>query len=249
MQIWVPLFLILQNFIHLKKIYLDSIFFLANGQIIDESEIIDQIMNENQKENKQLKILVNSIKTVNNDNKPKIISSEQIICPKCFEPCFFKIDDYFIDLHGCKYGHKSLHINLKDFAKTQKLNLSKIICDQCKNENIGITNLNNFYKCLSYDIKLCSLCQSQHDKSHNIINYEFKDFICNEHMKDFINYDTKCKKDICLYCETEHEAHNKEYYGNYLPNINKLKTNNSSFLNLINQFRINHIFKEIIENL
>ena len=47
-------------------------------------------------------------------------------------------------------------------------------------------------------MNLCSLCKSIHDKSHIIINYENKNYICKEHNETFVKYCEDCKIDLCL---------------------------------------------------
>ena len=80
---------------YLQKSSLDSnkVFFLANGKQINTEETVENVMNDINKENKHLKVLVQIIEDEN--NKTKIIEqSKEIICPICNEPCRFKFDDY-----------------------------------------------------------------------------------------------------------------------------------------------------------
>ena len=50
---------------------------------------------------------------------------------------------------------------------------------------------NEMYICNGCDILLCPLCKNNHNKEHNIINYELKNYICNKHNESFIAY---CKQ-------------------------------------------------------
>ena len=90
-----------------------------------------------------------------------------------------------------------------EFFDFQKIDESKIICDKCigvdKNKKSEVNN-NLFYKCLICNINLCPLCKDKHDKTHNIIDYDQKYFICNLHNESFFSYCNNCKKDICLIC-------------------------------------------------
>ena len=58
-------------------------------------------------------------------------------------------------------------------------------------------------------MKLCPLCKSSHNKNHNIINYNDKNYICNKHNELFIKYCNECRENMCMLCENEHK--NKKY--------------------------------------
>ena len=51
-----------------------------------------------------------------------------------------------------------------------------------------------------------------HDKEHNIIKYEDKNYICNIHNDRYISYCNKCNKNLCLKCENEHKNENSLIY-------------------------------------
>ena len=78
-----------------------------------------------------------------------IYQSNGIICPECKESILIKIKDYKINLYECKNGHSLKNILLKEYEKTQNINLSKIICEICK-----INNKNNdeIYTCFNCKI-------------------------------------------------------------------------------------------------
>ena len=52
-----------------------------------------------------------------------------IICPKCGESAKIKIENSKITLYECKNNHTTNNISLEEFKKTQKMDLSKIICN------------------------------------------------------------------------------------------------------------------------
>ena len=114
------------------------------------------------------------------------------------------------------------NILLNEFEKTQLIDLSKMKCEVCKENDLSNTFNNKFYKCIKCGINICPLCKSSHDKSHNIINYELINYICQSHNEIFTKYCNKCKKNICLICENEHKGHNNISYGEIMPNDNKL---------------------------
>ena len=70
----------------------DELCFLGNGGIINENEIIENLMNIDDKNNKRMNILVEII--INDENGNKIIISKDIICPECKESCRIKIENY-----------------------------------------------------------------------------------------------------------------------------------------------------------
>ena len=84
-----------------------------------------------------------------------------------------EINDYKINLYGCKNGHSIDNTLLNELKKTQYIDISKIICKICK-ENKNNTFENIFYNCLTCNINLCPLCKSSYDKSHDIIDYDQK---------------------------------------------------------------------------
>ena len=98
----------------------------------------------------------------------------------------------------------------------------KIICQNCNNSNKNESYQNTFFRCLSCKINLCPLCRSSHDKTHSIIDYEQKNYICDLHYEGYSSYCKDCKKDICLICEKNHDKHKIISYGKMLPNIKAL---------------------------
>ena len=74
------------------------------------------------------------------NNTQKIIRSKDIICPKCGEICLLKINDYKISFYDCKKEEKLNNILLDEYEYIQKIDQSKIICDDCK-----YTNKSNTY--------------------------------------------------------------------------------------------------------
>ena len=66
--------------------------------------------------------------------------------------------------------------------------------------NKSDSHKNIFFRCNKCKKNICPLCKSKHDKNHNIINYDLKDYICEEHNEAYVEYCNECKKDICLSC-------------------------------------------------
>ena len=94
---------IIQKFITKTQLDLNNLHFLAKGKIINKNEKIEKIMDESDKLNKRLIILVNSINNIINNTN--IIKSNDIICPICKEICKYEIKNHKIKLYDCKNGH------------------------------------------------------------------------------------------------------------------------------------------------
>ena len=171
------------------KIKLDSknLFFLYNGGMITPEVKLYSLIKNNEN---NINMIVYELHN-DEDNEINLKQSKDIICPICKEICIINLNDYKITFSNCKNGHRFTKIMMDEFFDFQKINESKIICDECdeKNKNKKNEVANNiFYKCLSCNINLCPLCKNKHakiyDKNHLIINYDTKNYLCNKHGKD-----------------------------------------------------------------
>ena len=125
---------------------INIIYFIYNGNIINENLTFSEHINEEDKKKNIMNILV-----YDNENKKIrecLFKSKEIICPICKENNLININDYKINLYGCKYKHNIRNILLKDYENTQKIDISKIICDKCKLVNKSNTYNNELYICL-----------------------------------------------------------------------------------------------------
>ena len=234
---------IINKYILKASIDKNSVIFLYSGNIIDEELKLSEIIGKDKKD--KIKILVNSLDNIN-DNK-SIIKSKYIICPKCNENVKYKINDYKIYLYECKNGHRMNNILLDEFEKTQYIDISKIECNICKENNKSNTYKNGFYKCLTCETNICPLCKSSHDNSHNIINYEQKNYICEKHNEIYIKYCNECKLNLCIMCEKEHKNHKNISYGDIIPDNDKIMEYMKDLRKSINIFNKN--IEEIINKL
>ena len=231
---------------------LNSLYFLYGGNKINEENTFEEIANEEDKKRKKMNILVCEEEV--NDSKSYIIKSKEIICPKCNENCKINIEEFKIFLK-CRNGHKTNSLFFDEYEKSQNIDISKIICEKCQ-QNKSETYENAFYKCNSCKIYLCPLCKSDHDKTHKIINYDQRHYICEIHCENINSYCKKCKQNLCIYCEKEHNNHNKINIGELLPinenlklkldelriKIDKMKSNVEEIKNILNKYI------EIMEN-
>ena len=244
----------LQKYTSKYKIDLNNVYFLANGQIINnKSELIQNIMNDSEKQCKKMKILVYSINDTINIENTNIIKSKEIICPKCLEPCKYIFKDYKIKLYDCKYGHTTENILLDKFIDTQNIDLSKIKCDICNEKTKAETFNNEFYICYECNKNICPLCLSKHDKLHTIIKYDEKNYKCNKHNEIFIKYCEDCKENICISCIMEHKNHKIIDYSEVLTDIKKMRKNMNNLKMTIDKFKENikiiiDKYNKIIEN-
>ena len=137
----------------------ENVSFLANGSIINPNLTVEKQMNNFDKDNKTMKVIVFVMKE---DENKAIIKSKEIICPDCHEPCRIKLENYKIKLYDCINGHVKENINLIDFNDTQKIDLSKIVCGLCKDVNKGNSFESEFYLCLNCNQNLCPMCKYKH---------------------------------------------------------------------------------------
>jgi hypothetical protein len=215
-----------QKFATKMNVNLNDVCFLHGGQSLDDNlECEEYLKNTN---NNSISILVNNIND-NEEEKNRIIVSKDVICPICFEPCRINIEDYKITLYECKGGHKTENILLNDFRNKQKIDQSKIICNNCNQSKNNIYE-NKFYKCFTCKFNLCPMCRDKHDNlKHKIIDYDEINYKCGKHNNKFISYCEKCRENLCMLCERDHDKkyqkkHNTLYYKELLANIEDINT-------------------------
>jgi len=158
-----------------------------------------------------------------------------IICQKCDGDCLLELIDFKINLFDCSSRHLTKNLLLEEFVNSQKKDIKEIKCDACK-EN---SKENQSYICNSCDEDLCSKCKSEHNKSHKIINYEEKNYICNTHDRNFDSFCKKCKENICSSCYPNHADHKNEiiYLGLMLQTKEDLKNKSMNHAIIINNFK------------
>ena len=142
---------------------INNLMFNYNGNLVDKEKKYKDIINNDDKERKEMNIVVYDYN--NQIENERIIKSKQLICPECKENIKIKIDNYRIYIYGCKHERKSLKI--KEFENGQKINESKIICEICNDINKGDAYNNEFYRCITCNKNICPLCKSKHNKDNN----------------------------------------------------------------------------------
>ena len=228
-----------------------DLYFLSNGKMINpNNKVVDEFKSELKSKN-IIKILAYSNMEENPVQNIKI--SKELICPKCNEPCQIEINDYKMTFSSCKNGHTTKDIPFSDIKDNLKIDESKIICKSCNNINKASTE--HFYICISCKQYLCALCLSSHNKKHDIIDFNQKNYICFNHNEEFSSFCKNCKINLCMECEAEHkDRQNLIYFRDILPNKVQLKTNLTELKTKINKYKekiseIKNIFDKIITSL
>jgi len=221
-----------------SQIEIDNVYYLYNGNNINEKNKLEEIVNNEDRGLNIMKILVYDInEKVDNKN------IKEIICPECNENVIININEYKLGIK-CNNNHNNIIL-----FKEYKNKIIDIRCNKCNKNKNDILN-NELYICLKCKINLCPLCKLNHEKDHDIINYDNKNYICNKHNENYIKY--CCNKNICMYCENEHKNHKSIYYGDILPDINdeikeyidKLKKEIEDIKN-----KLNNIMNNIMDNI
>jgi len=240
---------ILQSFCHNFGIKRDNFAFLCNGTILNDQSTIQSLTPNN---NNQIIILVTDIGT-SAPTEPVMRKSNSIICPQCKESIVLSVRDFKVSLFQCKNGHKMDNIPLSKFNETQNIDISKIFCDICKCSKASFYN-NLLSICTKCKCNICRGCENTHDRTHKIIDYENKNFICEKDFDNYNSYCTTCKKGICMICEMEHNNHDIISFGRLMGNINEvirlqemLKHDVDKLKNIIKG--ITSIFNKVSENL
>jgi len=193
---------IINNYISKTNNNLNKVYYLYSGQKIENYELtFYDISNNIDKERKIMNIQIINGENINDINKK--IKSKEIVCPKCGEDIRIKYNEYKIKLYECKNGHNINDILLNEFEDTQYIDESKIICDECKDNNLDKSYNKKFYRCNECKMNICPICTIKHN-SHNIINYKEKNYICEIHNELYTSYCDACKKDMCSMCEKNH---------------------------------------------
>ena len=143
---------------------------MYNADIVDEESTFEKLANNEDKLRNKMNIIIDKKK--DSTIGEKIKKSNEIICPKCKENVLIKIKDYKISMYNCKNNDRIEDIKINEFKITQKIDISKIICNECKNINKGKTYNNEFYRCLECNENLCPICKTLHNNNHIIIEYD-----------------------------------------------------------------------------
>ena len=242
---------IINKYCQKAQIDKNTVTFWAHSVQIKEDKMIIDVMNQIEKRDMKMYITVFSLYL--NDNQIAKVESKEIICPKCFEKCRIKIEDYSIILFDCKNNHIT-YMSLDKFKESQKIDLSQIKCDFCNNKRMENSFDYTFYYCLNCKKNICILCKAKHKENHIIINYEQKEYKCPIHFDSYFKYCYDCKINICMLCNQNHSSHKLENFENVISNpdskrieLDKLKEEIDNFNN--NVKKIINGLNQIIQNM
>ena len=151
------------KFANKNKININDIYFIYNGNKINENLTFTQQVNTDDNIRNKMKILVYKY----NDLKktPKLIKSNEVICPECKEICLLQIIDYQIYLSNCKNGHTK-KLFFEEYQDTQYIEEKQIKCNECKIINKTESFDKIFFKCLPCNLNLCPKCIIKHNQKY-----------------------------------------------------------------------------------
>ena len=223
-----------------------NLIFLYSGNTINLHNSLSQIMNNIDKQRKVVSILVNTINTITKTKTiTNLIKSDIPICPKCSETIKFDVNNYQIYLSECRNGHIK-YLPIDEYEKTQYIDLNKIICKSCGTNKNKVYD-NKMYMCYTCNSVLCPLCKNNHDKKHAVVNYDFKNFLCERHYESYNSYCSYCKVNLCLRCQKYHQEQNIISFGNIFPEKDELLVKLEETKKVIDVFKKD--IKEIIKKL
>ena len=226
----------------------NSIYFLYSGERIEEEKLLSEVIGNNIENAQDIKILVCSTNAPTIEHK--IEQSRFIRCPECGEGILLGFEDYKINLSHCKNDHSKNGIFINQFQLTQMIDITEIKCQICNDEqkNKGETHNNEFYICFNCNKNICPLCKLSHDKSHNVVKYDEKNYFCNKHQNEkYVKFCNNCKLNVCILCESEHENHSSKSFGSMMPKEEIIKEKMKEFKKEIDLFKIK--VDNIISNL
>ena len=201
-----------------SNIIKDKVCFLYGGNRINMELSFYEQANKLDLERNKMNILV--IANKEETTQEGLIKSRDIICPQCKQKCLIDIKNYKIKLYDCKNNHENKDILLNEFDNKQKINENEIVC---KNDNKTKYQSYNrlFYICMECKINLCPLCKENHNKEHEIIDYNDINYICLEHSDYYISFCKDCKINLCMNCEQKHnDKHQIIDYTKIIPEEN-----------------------------
>ena len=226
---------IINKFTQKTEVKRDNVVFLYNGEQINENYSFTQQANELDNNRKKLNILVADLHNNEEPQKSEIIS-KNFICPECYENITLSLEDYKIN-YKCKNNHIKNQIVLDEYEKLQKIDLTKIKCEQCEKNTKRDTFNNEFFYCFDCKKNICPLCKNIHDPKHKIFNYDDKNYNCEKHNEQFIEYCQTCEKNLCFLCKNEHTEHKKIDLQTMIIPEEKLLNRFKTTENLINEVK------------
>ena len=227
----------------IKRSQNDFYYIYKDNEVYDGFTFFEQA-DEFDKIRKKMNITVNRI--VGNNEKNELTLKE-VICPECQENTLLNIKKFNFSFNGCKNNHNITNLTLYKYEESQKVDISKFICSQCK-ENIK--SIDEYFICFTCNKKICSNCKKNHENKHIIVNYKDRNYICQNHNKPFKKYCRNCNENLCLSCENNHFNHDISEFGKILLNKNELLYSMKNLKKIIEKFRFKiDMIKRILERM
>ena len=165
-------------------------------------------------------------------------------CPKCkCNDCIVNLKDYLVSYYGCKYNHTVTTV-YDEYINDQKIDSSELRCNAPGCERTQQNYSLGFYKCLTcselvdHSKYFCKEHKELHEKDHETVKYDKKNYYCETHFKPFVKYCFKHKENLCEECATKHKEDKVLSYESMVPNIDKLKESLKTVESNINKLKI-----------
>lgn len=199
----------LNEFANAIKINISELKFYSKGKPLNISKSIDKYTEDN------ISIFVFNLK-----KNFSIPPSTQIICPECNKAALITISNDKISIFNCPNKHNITNIPLNEYSESQNLvENDKILCNICGNSQ---KIYGDRFKICTCGMKLCSLCENEHEIGHEKIEDKNKFTRCLEHGKIFLTYCLQCNMNLCPSCEEKHIKHKITYKKSIPINDNEL---------------------------
>ena len=186
---------IINKFASILNIDIKQLYFIYKGKLL--------FLNNNKKINElndnNLIIFVFNLNIKRNNNEKEL---KNIICPECKKLSIINNNNDLFSIN-CINKHIFNDFTINLFLESQFIDESKIKCDKCENNKYYY---NKFYIC-SNGKNICPLCAEIYKSEYNIIDYDYRFYICIKHTNKYISYCKTCNINSCNKCENEHKNH------------------------------------------
>ena len=189
--------------------------------------------NEKNKENNQNNNQ-NTLNSVRSIDLPEIVITRCLKCP--FIPLIeINCDSKQTYIFSKCRNYHNYKKTLEEYIKANESNqLNEIPCSNCKSK---YNKIDNFFYCGKCKKFYCENCKEKNN--HIQINLHKFDSFCVDHDDKIISYCEICAKNLCTYCQNEHNKNHK------ILSLSNLLLNNKEIDNYSNQLNkaSNHLKK------
>ena len=215
------------DYINLKNDNIEDIFNIDIKSTSNESENNENYNNEDYKSDDEIDLKYDNYGNSLEENIQKNYKNFQnIVCSECGEIPYIEIDhiNYRIK-SSCLNGHNKVDTFINFIKKSNEKVAKGYECIECKKEiselNIKKNNRkNNIFKCTCNNY-VCNDCKEEHKRKeyegnaqefHNFVQLSEKDYkcACSGEPNDFIAFCTKCNKNLCSNCQSNHSSEHNE---------------------------------------